>query len=198
MRGGGGETNWGSMHKSPRPIRVTHLPFLRFMMLTVVMVGNNCTHHCTGRWHSKKKTKQKGLPEMRLAIPSTRLCYWSLCNDLPKDPDFLATACHKNIWQEFNILSPSLPLSLSLCVSLCEKWQCCLPALRLPPALLLLLKLLLDDEPVWLQEREPSNNSVFIQSHHIVAGTLREPLPGIINHLLNTHAPTDADTCASK
>lgn len=34
---------------------------------------------------------------MRLAIPSSpsRLCYWSLCNDLPKDPDFLATACHQ-------------------------------------------------------------------------------------------------------
>lgn len=34
---------------------------------------------------------------MRLAIPSSpsRLCYWSFCNDLPKDPDFLATACHQ-------------------------------------------------------------------------------------------------------
>lgn len=71
---------------------------------------------------------------MRVAIPSTRLCYWSLCNDLPKDPDFLATACHKNIWQEFNILSLSLFLSVCLflrngsvasLLCVCHQPRCC-------------------------------------------------------------------------
>ena len=131
-------------------------------MLTIVRVRNNCTHDCSSNGIQQKKKgeiKERDVPEMGLAIPSSpsRLCYGSLCNDLPKDPDFLATACHQTFGR-----------SSKFSLSLCEKWQSCLPALRLPPALLLPLLL---DEPGWLHE--PSNNSVFIQSHYVVAGTLR-------------------------
>lgn len=61
-----------------------------------------------------QKIKEKKKREREREIPPTpsRLCCCSLCNDLPKEPDFLATACHQTFGRS-STFSFSLSLSLS-------------------------------------------------------------------------------------
>lgn len=102
-------------------------------MFTIGRVRNNCTHRGSGDGIREKKTKrrkkERDVPKMHLAIPSPRLCYWSLCNDLPKDPDFLATACHKTFGRSSTfslfVRNGNAASLLCVCHQLCCRCRCC-------------------------------------------------------------------------
>lgn len=136
--GEGEEANWASvhMHTSPPPIRVTHpppppiRPFLQYITLhfwCLQSSGNEITAHITAAATALKKKKRSPPPEMHLAIPSSPscFCYWSLCNDLPKDPDFLATACHQTFGRSstFSLFVRNGSAASLLCV--CHQPCCC-------------------------------------------------------------------------
>lgn len=135
-KGEGEEANWASvhMHTSLPPIRVTHpppiRPFLQYITLhfwCLQSSGNEITAHITAAATALKKKERSPLPEMHLAIPSSPscFCYWSLCNDLPKDPDFLATACHQTFGRSstFSLFVRNGSAASLLCV--CHQPCCC-------------------------------------------------------------------------
>lgn len=108
---------------------VTHLLLTQYITLHFWCLknGKEINVNITAAAMAFNQKRRYPLLRMCLAIPSSpsRLCYWSLCSDLPKDPDFLATACHQTFGRSstFSLFVRNGSAASLLCV--CHQPCCC-------------------------------------------------------------------------